>query len=106
MLQALRANPEAIDNIDMPQINIKRSHTLDHATARQRAEKIADKLKSELNAQYSWDGDHLKLQHAGAEGSIHVGATELHIQVKLPFLLRPLRASIEKAIHEQLEKHL
>ena len=99
-------NREAIDNDHMSKINIKRAHALDHATARQRAEYVAERLKTELKANYFWEGNSLKLQHAGAEGHIHVGESELHIEVKLPFLLRPLRASIEKAIHEQLEKHL
>jgi hypothetical protein len=48
----------------------------------------------------------LILSHAGAKGSISVQDSKVEVRVELPLLLRPLRAKVEREIHEQLDKYL
>jgi putative polyhydroxyalkanoate system protein len=53
-----------------------------------------------------WHGDTLQLSHSGAKGSIVVESHRVEVTVKLTFLLRPLRAKLEREINAQLDKYL
>jgi putative polyhydroxyalkanoate system protein len=90
----------------MASIYIERAHTLGKADARKSAEHIAARLKHELKVDSQWHGDVLILSHAGAKGSISVQDSKVEVRVELPLLLRPLRAKVEREIHEQLDKYL
>ena len=98
----MRANPEANDNPHMANIELCQSHALGKQLARQCAERIAGKLKNELNARYEWQGDDLIFNCAGAKGAIRVSEQDVRVEVELAFLLRPMRAHIEKEIRQQM----
>jgi putative polyhydroxyalkanoate system protein len=104
MAAGLRANRKKQDNYIM--ISIRKKHTLGLDAARQAAERIAQKLNGELNARYRWEGDELKFDCPGAGGRIEVGAQEVCVEVKLAFLLRPMRAKIEWEINNYLDEYL
>jgi putative polyhydroxyalkanoate system protein len=87
-------------------IHIERAHNLGLADARKSAEHIAARLKHELKIDSHWHGDVLLLTHYGAKGSIVVGHDKVEVKVELPFLLRPLRAKVEREINQQLDKYL
>lgn len=86
----------------MATIEIKQKHTLGREAARQSAEKIAQKLQSELKASYRWQGETLKFDCPGASGGIDVADDEVKVAVELSFLLRPMKGRIEREIHEYL----
>ncbi len=90
----------------MASIHIERAHTLGKADARKSAEHIAARLKHELKVDSHWQGDVLQLTHAGAKGSIVVDDSKVEVRVELSFMLRPLRAKVERDIHAQLDKYL
>jgi len=90
----------------MASIHIERAHQLGKADARKSAEHIAARLKHELKVDSHWQGDVLQLTHASAKGSIAVDDSKVEVRVELPFLLRPLRAKVEREIHQQLDKYL
>lgn len=87
-------------------IHLERAHNLGKAEARKSAEHIAARLKHELKIDSHWHGDTLLLTHSGAKGSIAVGEHKVEVKVELPWLLRPLRAKVEREINEQLDKYL
>jgi putative polyhydroxyalkanoate system protein len=43
-------------------------------------------------------------QRPGVSGSMHVGRSEITLDVKLGLLLTPLKPAIEREIHAQLDK--
>jgi putative polyhydroxyalkanoate system protein len=87
----------------MPSISIKRRHSLDHKRAKAAAEKVARDLKSRFDLEYAWEGDHIAFERPGLSGSLHVGKTDVRLDVELSFLLLPLRGPIEQAIHRELD---
>lgn len=87
-------------------IHIERHHTLGKAQARKSAEHIAARLQHELKVESQWHGDVLQLSHSSAKGSISVEDSKVEVKVELPFLLRPLRAKVEREINQQLDKYL
>ena len=87
----------------MSTIAIKRRHNLDHKRAKAAAEKIARDLKKRFDLEYAWEGDHIAFERPGLSGALHVGKTDVRLDVELSFLLTPLKGPIEHAIHRELD---
>ena len=90
----------------MASIDISRKHSLGLEAARGAAEKVAQSLKEQLDASYSWKGDNLVWQRTGAKGEIRVSESEVRVLAELSFLLRPLKGKIEGKVHEYLDEYL
>jgi putative polyhydroxyalkanoate system protein len=43
-------------------------------------------------------------ERPGLSGSMHVGTSDIRLEVTLGFLLTPLKPAIEREIHAQLDK--
>lgn len=92
----------------MATIDIKRSHTLDKDEAKKRAEALAKGMEEKLGIRWSWEGDHIKFDAPsgaakGATGKVSVGATEVRVEVDLPFLLRAIKGTVESKINDKLD---
>jgi putative polyhydroxyalkanoate system protein len=87
----------------MPNISIRRRHSLDHKKAKAAAQKIARDLDQRFDLAHEWNGDEVSFERPGLSGSMRVGKNEIRLDVELSFLLLPLKGPIEQAIHKQLD---
>lgn len=92
----------------MATIDIKRAHSLDKDEARRRAEGLARSMEEKLHMRWRWDGDLIHFDAPsgaakGSSGTVHVGPTEVHVEVTLPFLLRGIKGTIEEKIKQKLD---
>lgn len=90
----------------MSQISIKRPHHTTTAEAKKVAERVAAKLEKEYQLKSSWQGDVLSFTRSGVNGTLAVTTKELHIDVKLGFLMVAFKAPIQGAIEGNLDKML
>jgi len=90
----------------MASISISRKHHLSHKKAKDVAETIARDLNRRFDLEYAWQGDHIEFERPGVTGTMHISKDELALDVKLGFLLTPLKPSIEREIRAQLDKLL
>ena len=90
----------------MASISIARKHRLSHKKAKDAAEQIARDLKSRFSLDYAWNGDRIDFERPGVSGSMHVRKDQIELDVSLSFLLTPIKPSIEKEIHAQLDRLL
>ncbi|MDH3219362.1 MAG: polyhydroxyalkanoic acid system family protein [Gammaproteobacteria bacterium] len=90
----------------MATIRIIRQHNLDHKIARSEIQKLADRLARELSAECSWQGDRLEFRRSGADGFIELAEGQLVVEIKLGFLLIPLKSNIESTIHSYLDRNI
>jgi putative polyhydroxyalkanoate system protein len=88
----------------MPTISIARTHHLSHATAKDVAGRLAKDLEQRFGLACKWDGDDVRFARSGVSGLMHVGTTDITLDIRLGLLLSPLRPAIEKEIHAQLDK--
>ena len=88
----------------MATIRIDRKHLLTHAKARAVADTLAKDLKQRFQLHYAWDGDDVLFERAGVNGHMHVGQSQITLDVTLGFLLSALKPAIEREIHAQLEQ--
>ena len=87
----------------MSDIKIRRAHTLPHTQARAAAEKMAKRLQKEFDLDYEWDGDVLVFERSGVNGELTVAPKHVEMEVKLGFLLKMMKPTIEKRINENLD---
>lgn len=87
----------------MPSISIRRRHKLSHKKAKAAAEEIALDLEKRFELAHEWDGDRIAFERPGLSGTLHVGKTELRLDVELSLLLLALKGPIEREIHKQLD---
>jgi putative polyhydroxyalkanoate system protein len=88
----------------MAKISIGRHHHLSHQKAKNAAERLASDLEKRFDLAWNWEGDHVHFERPGLSGSMHVGRSEITLDVKLGLLLTPLKPAIEREIHAQLDK--
>ncbi|MBB2493811.1 polyhydroxyalkanoic acid system family protein [Aquipseudomonas ullengensis] len=90
----------------MSRITVERSHSLGRASAREKAEALAERLAREYAVKYRWVGDTLEFKRSGADGSIEVSDELVRVSLKLGLLLSALGGTIKREIEETLDKHL
>ena len=87
----------------MAEISIKRAHHSTTADAKKMAEKIAAKLEQDYALKSSWQRDVLTFTRSGVNGTLAVTVKELHIDVKLGFLMAAFKGPIQGAIEKNLD---
>jgi putative polyhydroxyalkanoate system protein len=89
----------------MPSIDIRRPHSLSPAEARAVVEQVAARMHEKFGMEGQWQGDTLKFTRPGVNGSIAIGAAEIHVSAELGMLLSPLKGMIEQEIPRKLDEH-
>jgi putative polyhydroxyalkanoate system protein len=87
----------------MSNIHIKRRHRVPREELRKRVERLAQDLKSKLNADYAWKGDSLRFKRSGASGSIDIAEDAIELNIKLGLMLSPMKGKIEESIKKNLD---
>ncbi|AKU22308.1 MULTISPECIES: polyhydroxyalkanoic acid system family protein [Telluria group] len=88
----------------MADINITQEHSLDPAQARAAAEKVAQKMAQEFDLACTWQGDVLRFERSGVEGSLTLAPEQAQMKIKLGFLLSAFSSSIESKVAENMRK--
>ncbi len=87
----------------MADIDIRRKHSLGLEGARAAAERLAAELGKRFGLKGAWEGDVLRFQRSGVDGTLAIGADEVHLQVALGFMFKAMKGSIETAVHREIE---
>ena len=87
----------------MADIEMRREHALGLVGARRAAEQMAADLARKFDVKGSWQGDTLRFERSGVSGFLKLTEKDLHLAISLGFLLKAMKSSIEKLIHDELE---
>jgi putative polyhydroxyalkanoate system protein len=88
----------------MADISITQEHSLSPDAARGAARKMADKLAAEYGLHCKWDGDLLRFDRDGVEGSLALGERQAALRIKLGFLMSAFASTIEQKVAESMRK--
>ena len=93
----------------MATIDINRKHSLGMDVAREKAEQLALDMEQKLKIQWQWQGDaiHFKAEKGaakGAKGQVKVSATDVRVEIDLPFLLRAMKGVISGKVEAKLNE--
>jgi putative polyhydroxyalkanoate system protein len=95
----------------MATIDVQHEHSLSKDEAKKKAEDLAKNMQTMFNLDWAWTGDTIQFQAPkgvarGTRGAVSVGDHDVHVAIDLPFMLRPMRATIESELHRQLDSLL
>jgi len=85
----------------MADINIVQQHQLTAEKARAAAQQVADKLAQEYDLACAWDGDVLRFERSGLDGSLTLQKEQAQLNLKLLSAFAPM---IEGKIAEKMRK--
>jgi putative polyhydroxyalkanoate system protein len=95
----------------MATIDIRRSHAHGLDDAKTKAEALAKEMEGSLGIRWKWEGNNITFDAPsgaakGATGKVSCTATEVRVEVDLPFLLRAIKGTIEGKINTKLDNLL
>jgi len=88
----------------MPDLDLVRPYWAPIAVAKVRVQKAADELAAEHDLRSQWDGNTLRFERPGLHGEIRVTASELRLQARLGFLLKPLKSRLVSEIEDKFNR--
>lgn len=90
----------------MKKVYVERDHQLSEQECQQLVRELADKLVDRFGGHADHRPTETHYRHkSGAKGRLNFDASQLRVEVNLPFLMRPLAHTIEDEIHRQCDKH-
>jgi putative polyhydroxyalkanoate system protein len=88
----------------MADINLVQEHNLAPQQAREAAQQVADKLAEQFELACRWDGDVLRFERSGVNGSLTLSPNQARLQIALGFLFSAFSAQIEAKVAEKMRK--
>lgn len=88
----------------MAEISIVQEHHLTPNKAREAAQRVADKIASEYSLACEWQGDVLRFERSGVQGSLTLEQQQVEMTIKLGFLMSAFAPSIEAKVAESMRK--
>jgi putative polyhydroxyalkanoate system protein len=88
----------------MADINLIQEHTLAPQQAREAAQQVADKLAEQFELDCRWDGDVLRFERSGVNGSLTLRPNQAQLQIALGFLFSAFSAQIESKVAAKMRQ--
>ena len=88
----------------MADINIVQEHHLAPQQAREAAQQVADKLAEQFELDCKWDGDVLRFERSGVNGTLTLGVNQVQLHIALGFPISAFSAQIESKVAEKMRK--
>ena len=82
----------------MSHIHLRRSHDLTAKAARERVNRMAKALVMKFEAECSWTGEVLSIEHPNVTGTVTIGADEIVVEATLGFLLALFRDRVDEEL--------
>jgi putative polyhydroxyalkanoate system protein len=88
----------------MAEINIVQQHHLTPEQARAAAEQMAGKLAEQFELACRWDGDVLRFERSGVQGTLTLRPQQAQLQMALGFPYSVMAAQVEAKVAEKMQK--
>lgn len=88
----------------MAEIRIVQQHQLDAGQARAAAQKVADKLSGDYGLACRWDGDVLRFDRSGVEGTLTLAPERASVRIQLGFMMGAFAPTIEAKVAENMRR--
>lgn len=82
----------------MSRIHLRRSHELTAKAARERVNRMAKALGQKFDAECSWQGEVLSIEHQNVTGTVTIGKDEIVVEATLGFLLAMFRDRVDEEL--------
>jgi putative polyhydroxyalkanoate system protein len=88
----------------MSRIHLRREHDLTPKAARRKVERVAEALAKKFDAECTWKGDVLMVEHPSVNGKVTLSESDVVIEAKLGFLVAMFRDRIDEELVRILDR--
>ena len=88
----------------MSRIHLRREHDLTPKAVRKKVERIAEALTKRFDAECTWKGDVLTVNHPSVNGKVTVGKNDVVVEARLGFLVAMFRDRIDAELVRILDE--
>jgi putative polyhydroxyalkanoate system protein len=88
----------------MSEISIVQEHGLNPEQARAAAQQVAQRIAAEYGLACTWDGDVLRFERSGVEGSLRLEGQRAAMRIRLGFFMGAFAPAIEAKVAEKMRK--
>ncbi len=88
----------------MSKIRLRREHDLAPKAARKKVERVAETLAKRFDAECTWQGDVLSVDHPSINGTVTVGKNDVVVEARLGFLAAMFRDRIDEELTRVLDE--
>ena len=88
----------------MSRIHLRRSHELTAKAARERVNRMAEALAQKFDAECSWQGEVLSIEHPNVNGTVTIDKDEIVVEATLGFLLALFRDRVDEELVRILDE--
>jgi putative polyhydroxyalkanoate system protein len=88
----------------MSRIHLRREHDLTPEAVRKKVERVAEALAGKFDAECTWEGDVLTVNHPSVNGKVTVGRNDVVVEARLGFLVAMFRDRIDAELGRILDK--
>jgi putative polyhydroxyalkanoate system protein len=85
-------------------IHLRREHDLPPKAVREKVGRVAEALAKKFDAECTWKGDVLSIDHPSVQGKVTVGRNDVVVEAKLGFLVAMFRDRIDSELARILDK--
>jgi putative polyhydroxyalkanoate system protein len=82
----------------MSRIHLRRSHDLTAKAARERVNRMAKALAKKFDAECSWQGEVLSIEHPNVTGTVTIEKNEIVVEATLGFFLAMFRDRVDSEL--------
>lgn len=82
----------------MSRIHLRRSHDLTAKAARERVNRMAKALAKKFDAECSWQGEVLSIEHPNVTGTVTIEKNEIVVEATLGFFLALFRDRVDSEL--------
>lgn len=88
----------------MADIEIVQSHSMTPDAARAAAQQVADKVASDFGMECRWDGQVLRFERSGVDGTLVVGEREARLEVSLGLMMKAFAPMVQDKLARKMQK--
>ena len=89
-----------------PDIDIEKRYSMPKQEAKKAVDRALAPVVERFDLKQRWDGDRMDFFRRGVKGHLVMTEDQVRIEVKLGFLIRPLKGKIESRLRTALDEHL
>lgn len=88
----------------MSRIHLRREHDLTPKAAREKVERVVEALTKRFDAECTWKGDVLSVDHPSVSGKVTVGKNDVVVEARLGILVAMFRDRIDAELVRVLDR--
>lgn len=88
----------------MADIEITQLHSMTPDAARVAAQQVADKMAADFGMECKWDGQVLRFERTGVDGTLVVGERDARLEIRLGLMMKAFAPMVQEKLARKMQK--